>query len=152
MHRTASEVALEFLSCLEIQWNFRHCFLFPICHPLWLNKKMQLDVGVSPPANIMTFRPGSTHLTLTHVTFDPDPWPLTLNMTLGALVLKIWIIVQEFLSSHRQTDGQTEIDAYEPTVQCAQVGSKIWSGISKAVAWQNIIRNRKHILKKTWDF
>ncbi len=26
---------------------------------------MQLDVGVSPPANIMTFRPG-----LTHWTFD----------------------------------------------------------------------------------
>ncbi len=34
---------------------------------------MQLDVGVSPPANIMTFRPGLTYLTLTHVTFDPDP-------------------------------------------------------------------------------
>ncbi len=31
-------------------------------------KKMQLDVGVSPPANIMTFRPG-----LTYMTFDLDP-------------------------------------------------------------------------------
>ncbi len=31
-------------------------------------KKMQLDVGVSPPANIMTFRPG-----LTYLTFDLDP-------------------------------------------------------------------------------
>ncbi len=31
-------------------------------------KKMQLDVDVSPPANIMTFR-----LTLGIVTFDPDP-------------------------------------------------------------------------------
>ncbi len=30
--------------------------------------KMQLDVGVSPPANIMAFRPG-----LTHLTFDLDP-------------------------------------------------------------------------------
>ena len=30
-------------------------------------KKMQLDVDVSPPANIMTF-----WLTLTNVTFDPD--------------------------------------------------------------------------------
>ncbi len=30
-------------------------------------KKMQLDVGVSPPANIMTFRPG-----LTYLTFDLD--------------------------------------------------------------------------------
>ncbi len=29
---------------------------------------MQLDVGVSPPANIMTFRPG-----LTHLTFDLEP-------------------------------------------------------------------------------
>ena len=29
---------------------------------------MQLDVDVSPPANIMTFR-----LTLGIVTFDPDP-------------------------------------------------------------------------------
>ena len=33
-HKTPSEVALDFLSCLEIQWNFRHCFLFPICQPL----------------------------------------------------------------------------------------------------------------------
>ena len=31
---------------------------------------------------------------------------------------------QEFLSSHRRTDRQTESDAYEPTVQCAHVGSK----------------------------
>ncbi len=31
-------------------------------------QKMQLDVDVSPPANIMTFRPG-----LTHLTFDLDP-------------------------------------------------------------------------------
>ncbi len=31
-------------------------------------KKMQLDIGVSPPANIMTFRPG-----LTYLTFDLDP-------------------------------------------------------------------------------
>ena len=29
---------------------------------------MQLDVGVSPPANIMTFRPG-----LTYLTFGLDP-------------------------------------------------------------------------------
>ncbi len=31
-------------------------------------KKMQFDVGVSPPANIMTFRQG-----LTYLTFDHDP-------------------------------------------------------------------------------
>ncbi len=31
----------------------------------------------------------------------------------------------ELLSSDRQTDGQTESDAYKPTVQYAQVGSKI---------------------------
>ncbi len=42
--------------------------------------KMQLDVGVSPPANIMTFRPG-----LTHFTFDLDPCdlshsPMTLDL------------------------------------------------------------------------
>ncbi len=35
---------------------------------LQLMRKMQLDVGVSPPANIMTFRPG-----LTYLTFDLDP-------------------------------------------------------------------------------
>ncbi len=36
---------------------------------------MVLDVDMSPPANIMTFGPGLTHLTfdLDHVTFDPDP-------------------------------------------------------------------------------
>ncbi len=30
--------------------------------------KMQLDVGVRPPVNIMTFKPG-----LTYLTFDVDP-------------------------------------------------------------------------------
>ena len=30
---------------------------------------MQLDVDMSPPANIITLR-----LVLTHVTFDPDPY------------------------------------------------------------------------------
>ncbi len=30
----------------------------------------QLDVDVRQPANIMTFRLGLSHLTLTHVTFD----------------------------------------------------------------------------------
>ena len=36
------------------------------------HNKMQLDVGVSPPANIMTFRPG-----LTYMTFDLDPLDLS---------------------------------------------------------------------------
>ena len=35
------------------------------------SEKMQLDVDVSPPANIMTLRLG-----LTHVTFDLDPHDL----------------------------------------------------------------------------
>ncbi len=35
-------------------------------------------------------------------------------------------VLYELLSSDRQTDRQTESDAYEPTVQYAQVGSKIW--------------------------
>ncbi len=30
----------------------------------------QLDVGVSPPANIMSLRPTLTYLTLTQVTFE----------------------------------------------------------------------------------
>ncbi len=34
-------------------------------------EKMQLDVDVSPPANIMTFKPG-----LTYLTFDLDPCDL----------------------------------------------------------------------------
>ncbi len=41
--------------------------------------KMQLDVGVSQPANIMTFRPGLSYLSLTHMTFDPDPSPLNIT-------------------------------------------------------------------------
>ena len=46
---------------------------------------MQLDVGVSPPANIMAFRPG-----LTYLTFDLDPRDLFLVRQMD-----------------RQTDGQT---------------------------------------------
>ncbi len=36
-----------------------------------------------------------------------------------------YFLSYEFLSSDRQTDGRTESDAYEPTVQYAQVSSKI---------------------------
>ncbi len=46
------------------------------------NKQMkQLDVDVSPSANIM-FRLSLINLTfdLDHVTFDPDPWSLALNI------------------------------------------------------------------------
>ena len=50
--------------------------------------KMQLDVDVSPPANIMNFCQ-----TLTHMTFDPDlsdlwPWPMWLpNITCNMSIL-----------------------------------------------------------------
>ncbi len=47
-----------------------------IWEPWSSNKKMQLDVEVGPPANIITFRLG-----LTLLTFDLDPWSLTLKTT-----------------------------------------------------------------------
>ncbi len=50
------------------------------------SKMKQLDIVVSPPANIIGFR-----LTLSYVTFDPDP---------GNLLSEIWMIFQW------QTDGQ----------------------------------------------
>ena len=36
----------------------------------------------------------------------------------------VWILVQSGQTTDRQTDRRTESDAYEPTVQNAQVGSK----------------------------
>ncbi len=36
--------------------------------------KNQLDIDMSPSTNIITPRLGLTHLTLTLVTFGPDPW------------------------------------------------------------------------------
>ncbi len=77
----------------------------------------QLDIDVSPPANIMTFRPR-----LINVTFDPDPWCNAFGDMNYCPVLFV----------HSQTDGrtnrQTESDAYEPTMQVAQVGSIILCG------------------------
>ncbi len=63
-----------------------------------------------------------------------------------------------FLVKSRQTDRQTESDAYEPTVRVAQVGSKkvrnllqIFSGIG-ILSWQNLscFRNRTG-LKTTYN-
>ncbi len=57
------------------QWIIIYQSLKLLCDQI----KMQLDVDMSPPANIMTFR-----LTLTHVSFDLDPcdpWPLICNST-----------------------------------------------------------------------
>ncbi len=42
---------------------------------------MMFDVDMSPPANIMTFRPGLTHLTFDLDPRDLWPWPMTLNIT-----------------------------------------------------------------------
>ncbi len=73
----------------------------------------QLDVGLSPPVFSFTLI-----VTLTFIMWE--------SFTVLALILfEIWINVQYFWSSpDRQTDRQTESDAYEPTVQSAQVGSK----------------------------
>ncbi len=46
-------------------------------------------------------------------------------MTLGTILFKLWIIVQWILVKWRTDRLQTDYDAYEPTVQAAQVGSKI---------------------------
>ncbi len=62
---------------------------------------MQLDVGVSPPANIMAFRPG-----LTHLTFDLDPhdlWPWLMTLDVEHYLQDIFSI--DFCSSQlAQTD------------------------------------------------
>ena len=42
--------------------------------------KVVLDVDVSPPANIMTFRPGVTHLAFDHDKCDIWPWLMTLDL------------------------------------------------------------------------
>ncbi len=55
---------------------------------------MQLDIDVSPPANIMGLR-----LTLTHVTFDLDPsdlWP------------RLMILDQDQISSKTTKSGKNE--------------------------------------------
>ncbi len=71
---------------------------------------MQLDVDVSPPAIIL-----SVWLTLTkghnREDMQADDYEL-LSSNFG-------------LVTDRQTDGRTESDAYEPTVQVAQVCSKM---------------------------
>ena len=41
---------------------------------------MQLDVGSSQPANIMTFRPGLTYLTFDIDQRDLWPWPMTFDL------------------------------------------------------------------------
>ena len=57
---------------------------------------------------------------------------------LAPILSEIWIIIQsDFWSSpDRQTDyRQTESDAYEPTVQSAQVGSKKYFPASWQASW-----------------
>ncbi len=68
---------------------------------------MQLDVGVSPPANIMTFRPG-----LTYLTFDLDEF-------FSSDYFSSFFLVRQ---TDRQTDARRRIRAHHAW---AQVGSKI---------------------------
>ncbi len=73
---------------------------------------MQLDVGVSPPANLMAFRPGSTHLTFDLDPCDLWPWLMTLDLFLVIFFLVTFFLVTFVLVNlHRRTDGQTESDA-----------------------------------------
>ncbi len=79
---------------------------------------MQLDVGNEPT---LSQQQSSAYITSKRPIKPSYPvWNIT-------ILSEIWIIIQsDFWSSpYRQTDGQTESDAYEPTVQNAQVGSKM---------------------------
>ena len=66
---------------------------------------MQLDVGVSPPANIMTFRPG-----LTHLTFDLIMWQSF--RILPIKLSEIWIFVKRDRQTDRQRDKRRRIWAH----------------------------------------
>ena len=74
---------------------------------------MQLDVGSEPYLPIEQ----ALRLLISHMSREAQMDPLSI------IASEIWILVKsEFWSS---PDGQTESDAYEPTVQYAQVGSKM---------------------------
>ncbi len=62
--------------------------------------KMQLDVGVSPPANIMTFRLGFTYLT-----FDLDPCHERPQRIF--LVTFFFLVRQTDIQTDRQMQGDT---------------------------------------------
>ncbi len=86
----------------------------------------QLDIDVSPPANIMSFR-----LTLTHMTFDLDPnnlgpwsiWPLAKLYDPRCNIFRDMNYCP--VNVGQVTDRQMEYEAYEPIVHLAQVGSNI---------------------------
>ncbi len=73
---------------------------------------MQLDVDVSPPANIMTFKPGLTYLTYDLDPRDLLPWPLTLKV-LGAILWEIWFFSSRIFS-HRQTPDRQKVRHKSP--------------------------------------
>ena len=96
-------VSLESMSRPSGQGYDREVKVVTLIIWLWRpinTRKMQLDVGVSPLANIMTLRPG-----LIHLTFDLDPrdlWPWS---------LKLLSVVLEFFSSDFSgpvSNGQTD--------------------------------------------
>ena len=110
-----------------------------------IHEKMQLDIGVSPPANIITFKPG-----LTHLTFDLDPldlWPrpmnLNMNYFLTAMIsfsmnYSLAILVKSVL-----VKWQTESGAYEPTVH-----EHRWAKKTKVVSNTRFYR----VLRAHWSF
>ncbi len=55
-------------------------------------------------------------LTLTKVTFDLNPSDLLSLLYSNLITHRIGLLSSEFLSCHRQTDRQTQSDAYEPIV------------------------------------
>ncbi len=64
LHTESSHVQFKF----SIRWQCR------------IHIKVQLDVGVSPLANIMTFRPGLIYLTFDLDPRDLWPWPMTFDL------------------------------------------------------------------------
>ena len=78
-------------------------------------KKMQLDVGMEP-----TFR-------FEHIICICKEMGIVKYFTRYELLSSLIFVTDR--QTDRQTDGQTDgSDAYEPTVQFAQVGSKIIGG------------------------
>ncbi len=98
---------------------------FCVCKMADMKRKMQLDVGSEPylftaqALCLVSYIPSITgHLRIGR--------GLLLWHRVNLLITSIRAIFSHFWSSteYRQTDRRTESDAYEPTVQLAQAGSK----------------------------
>ena len=100
-----------------------------------VGSKMQLDVDVSPSANIMTFKPGLAQLTFDLDQRDLWPWPMTLNTTPWNYCVVLTLVTPDYDYKTNMRPEIVPFDLVTLTFDLRRCPLRSWLGSSMCMLW-----------------